>query len=143
MVGMKNYVTSTSRRTSLDVPRPTMGHKFTSPGFSSHGWRKMDGPGRFWSRREESGTPAHRSRSSAYQFHAVIRFRVRVILCCAYSGPLPNVYSLSEVHSPCLGSACSAYVAIPHVYKDVLHMMPTHTSTSSDERTAVKSWQLS
>lgn len=70
--------------------------------------------------------PLIRSRSSAYQFHAVIRFRVRVILCCAYSGPLPNVYSLSEVHSPLLRLA---YVAIPHVYKNVLHMMPIHPST--------------
>ena len=53
-------------------------------------WRNMDAPGRFWSRREQSGRehPGNVSdhRSSAYQFHPVLRFRAcSVILCCAYS----------------------------------------------------------
>ena len=100
----------------------------------------QEGSGADGKSREHAGNVSGH-RSSAYQFRNVLRFSA--LLIRAHSGPLLGVDSLSEVHSPCLGSVCLAYVAIPHVYKNVLLMLATHPSTASDEPTAVKSWQPS
>ena len=79
---------------------------------------RMDRPGRFWSAREESETSGNcvdQSSDSDSVKHAPLRFGTcaTLVLTRAYSIPLSDVYSSSEVHSHCFGSACSAYVAVP------------------------------
>jgi hypothetical protein len=80
--------------------------------------RKIDKPRRFWSVREESETPGNCVDQSSDSVN-MLRFGTCAVLVLsalltrAYSVPLSDVYSSSEVHSHGFGSACSAYVAVP------------------------------